>query len=168
MSSVIYKDDSYENNTIELSPQSGQFIPRIENTFINNLNVYNDRQNIHNSTIKLSVKNSINNITSRLDLPNYNLETLITLILEDPYLESKEQFIEYCNDDRVHSLLLLTFSEVVWFTLQTINKDFNSQTQSVIKKILNHEMKDLEYKCFTGRMTRIIECLNGFSPLVNI
>ena len=29
-------------------------------------------------------------------------------------------------------------------------------------------MKDAEYKCFSGRITRVINCLNGFSPLVNI
>jgi len=37
----------------------------------------------------------------------------------------------------IHSLLLLTFSEVVWFRLQTIHKDFYSETQKEIKKILN-------------------------------
>ena len=56
----------------------------------------------------------------------------------------------------------------MWFTLQTINKDFNSDTQEVIKKILNQEMKEAECKCFTGRMNRVVNCLNGFSTLVNI
>jgi hypothetical protein len=161
--------DNYDNNPIiVVSPQIVRFIERMQNGSVNKLNVYNDTENIHNSTIQLSVKDSINNITSRLDLPKYNLETLTTLILEDTYLECKEQFIEYCNDDSVHSLLLLTFSEVVWFTLQTIHKDFNSQTQKEIKKILNQEIKDAECKYFTGRMIRVINCLNGFSPLVSI
>jgi len=159
---------SYDNNPIELSPQIARFIKRIQNGSINKLNVYNDKENIHNSTIQLSVKDSINTITSRIDLPKYNLETLTTFILEDPYLECKEQFIEYCNDDSVHSLLLLSFAEVVWFTLQTIKKDFKIETQAEIKKILNQEMKDAECKCFTGRMNRVINCLNGFSPLVTI
>jgi len=159
---------NYDNNPIELSPQIARFIERIKNGFINKLNIYSDKQNIHNTTIQLSVKDSINNITSRLDLPKYKLETLTALILEDTSLDCKDQFIEYCNDDSVHSLLLLTFSEVLWFTLQTINKDFNSQTQKEIKKILNQEMKDAECKCFTGRMNRVINCLNGFSPLVSI
>jgi len=159
---------SYENNPIVLSPQIARFIARIQTRYINKLNIYNDVQNIHNTTIQLSVKDSINNITSRLDLPTYNLETLISLILEDPSLECKDQLIEYCNEDSVHTLLLLTFSEVVWFTLQTIHKDFKIETQEEIKKILNQEMKDAECKCFTGRMNRVINCLNGFSPLVTI
>jgi len=143
----------------------------------NKLNVYNDSQNIHNTTIQLSVKHSINAITSRTDLPKYavdevnevnGLEQLCILILEDSVLDCSDQLIEYCNDDSVHSLLLLTFSEILWFTLQTINKDFNSQTQKEIKKILNQDMKDADCKCFTGRLTRVVNCLNGFSPLVSI
>jgi hypothetical protein len=29
-------------------------------------------------------------------------------------------------------------------------------------------MDDAQCKCFTGRMSRVVNCLNGFSPLVNI
>jgi len=159
---------NYDNNPIELSPQIARFIERIQNGSMHNLNVYNDTENIHNTTIQLSVKSSINNITSRLDLPKYELEALISLILEDSYLDCKDNLIDYCNDDSVHTLLLLTFSEVVWFTLQTIHKDFKIETQAEIKKILNQEMKDAECKCFTGRMNRVVNCLNGFTPLVII
>ena len=37
-----------------------------------------------------------------------------------------------------------------------------------IKRILNTEMTDSICKCFTGRMSRLINCLNGFDELVNI
>ena len=37
-----------------------------------------------------------------------------------------------------------------------------------IKKILNIEMLDSECKCFTGRITRLVNCLNGLSDLVKI
>jgi hypothetical protein len=30
------------------------------------------------------------------------------------------------------------------------------------------EINDDQCKCFTGRMSRVVNCLNGFSPLVNI
>ena len=40
--------------------------------------------------------------------------------------------------------------------------------QEEIFKILNKEIIDSNCKCFTGRMNRVINCLNGFSPLVNI
>ena len=81
---------------------------------------------------------------------------------------TKGTFGEYIADTTVHSLLLLTFSEVLWFTIQTIHTDFQIEEQEEIFKVLNQEIKDADCKCFTGRMNRVINCLNGFSPLVII
>jgi len=159
---------NYVNNEIELSPQIARFIHRIQNRNINSLSVYNDTQNIHNANIQVSVKDSINNITTRTDLPKFNQDNLIDYILKDNTLLNKDQLIEYSNDQNVHSLLLLTFAEVLWYTLQTIIKDFNSEIQQEIKTILNQDINDAECKCFTGRINRVINCLNGFSPLVSI
>ncbi len=46
--------------------------------------------------------------------------------------------------------------------------DFQIEEQEEIFKVLNQEIKDADCKCFTGRMNRVINCLNGFSPLVVI
>ena len=158
------------NNPIELSPQIARFINRYRARLYNDLNVYNDTQNVHNSTIQTSVKDSINNITTRIDLLKYDKDELHRLIINDNILTQlcKEQLIEYCSDTTEHSLLLLTFSEVLWFVLQTIHNDFSIEVQNEIKKILNEEMKESECKCFTGRMNRSVNCLNGFSSHVKI
>ena len=157
-------------NPIELSPQIARFINRLRAGLYNDLNVYNDTQNVHNSTIQTSVKDSINNITTRIDLLKYDKDELHRLIINDNILTQlcKEQLIEYCSDTTEHSLLLLTFSEVLWFVLQTIHNDFSIEVQNEIKKILNDEMKESECKCFTGRMNRSVNCLNGFSSHVKI
>ena len=159
-----------EANEIELSLQMARFINRIKNSSIKEINVYNDSQNIHNSNIQLSVKDSIHRITTRKDVKKYNIDELNTLIIENTILTdtSKSLLLEYINNMDVHSLLLLTFSEVLWFTIQTIITDFEITEQEEIFKILNQEIMDTECKCFTGRMNRVINCLNGFSPLVNI
>lgn len=156
------------NNPLELSPQIARFIQRIQSGSIKQFNVYNDNQNVHNIAIQTSVRDSINNITTRTDLPKYNEDKLLKMIINDDILQCKEQLIEYCNDNNVHSLLLLTFSEVLWFIMNTIENDFKEDDRKVIKTILNQEMKDAECKCFTGRMNRVVNCLNGFSKLVNI
>ena len=158
------------NNRIELSVQFVRFIDRIINRENNLINVYNDGQNVHNSTIQLTVRESINQITLRTDVPKYNIEQLSILIIENNILTetTKSQLFEYCNDMSVHSLLLLTFSEVLWFIIQTIITDFQMKEQEEIFNILNQEIKDTKCKCFSGRMCRVINCLNGFSHLVNI
>jgi hypothetical protein len=163
---------AYYNNEIELSPQIARFINRLRTGSTNKINVYGDGQNVHNSSIQTSVRNSINRLTTRLDLPKFNSEKLYTLVLADDTLieHVKSRLIEYCQDETVHSLLLLTFSEVLWFVLNTISHDFSylPETQTEIKQVLNQEIMDSECKCFTGRMNRVINCLNGFSPLVDV
>ena len=148
-----------------------RFLDRITNlSNLSKLNIYTDTQNVHDSTIQLSVRDSINRITTRPDLQKYNIDQLHTLIIENTKLTetSKSLLFEYIADTTVHSLLLLNFSEVLWFIIQTILTDFQIEEQEEIFKILNQEIKDADCKCFTGRMNRIINCLNGFSPLVNI
>ena len=160
----------YQNNAIEMSLQIARFLDRINNLSINRPNIYTDKQNVHNSTIQLCVRDSINNITTRTDLKKYDIVLLHTLIIENTILTetSKSLLFEYVADTTVHSLLLLTFSEVLWFIIQTILTDFQIEEQQEIFKVLNQEIKDADCKCFTGRMNRVINCLNGFSPLVNI
>jgi hypothetical protein len=147
-----------------------RFINRMNTSFNKELNVYTDTQNVHNSNIQLSVRDSINRITTRTDLKKYNIDQLHSLIIENTKLTetSKSLLFEYINDITVHSLLLLTFSEVLWFIIQTILTDFSDIIQAEIFKILNQEILDADCKCFTGRMNRVINCLNGFSPLVVI
>jgi Leucine-rich repeat (LRR) protein len=167
---------SYDNNRIELSLQMARFIDRMKTYSTNKLNVYNDTQNAHNSTIQLCVRDSINLITTRTDLKKYNIVQLHSLIIENSILTetsksllfAKGTFGEYVADTTVHSSLLLTFSEVLWFIIQTIITDFTDIIQVEIFNVLNQEIIDADCKYFTGRMNRIINCLNGFSPLVVI
>jgi hypothetical protein len=158
----------YDNPLEELSPQIERFIKKIQNDTTKQINVYNDNQNAHNSNIEESIKNSINNITTRTDLPKYNKESLIDMISNDDILKCKKQLLEYCNDEYVHDLLLLRFPELLWYVMNTIKSDFKEEEQKQIKTILNQEMKDAEGTCLTGKMNRVVNCLNGFSKLVDI
>jgi hypothetical protein len=45
--------------------------------------------------------------------------------------------------------------------------DKNEHTDEILK-IMNIELDDSLCKCYTGRMSRIINCLNGFSNLVKV
>jgi len=165
-------------NNIKLSPQMERFLRNVKNKFYinnpihirNNLSVYDDMQNVHNNSIQTSFKDSINNMTIRTDIPKYNIDDLIKMIHNDDNLslKTKERLVEYCYDENIHSTLLLTFAEVLWSVLQTIQHDFDEEKQKEIKTILNQEMDDAQGKCFTGRLNRIVNCLNGFSSLVNV
>ena len=45
----------------------------------------------------------------------------------------------------------------------TIKSDFKEDIQNEIKGILNEDMADCLFKCFTGIMISVINSLSGFS-----
>jgi Leucine-rich repeat (LRR) protein len=166
--SIIYCKNlryfNYENNEIIT-------ISRIVTRFLNTmyisdkLHIYNDAQNIHNHSIQESLFNSIINIINQ----NYiiNNTQIINDIIKDTILteKTKKLLIEYCDNKDIHSKTQLTFEELlfnVWTLINTLD------TKDEIKNILNTEINDSQYKCFTGRIYRLVNCLNGFTDLVEI
>ena len=129
----------------------------------NKITVYNDTQNVHNSDINKSISQSIYAI---LNTPKNN-DLYMNDIIDDLILTSqtKESLVEYCACTDVHSTFNVTFAEVlqsVWYIIQ-------KHADSVeIKRILNAEMSESICKCFTGRLSRVINTLNGFDDRVCI
>jgi hypothetical protein len=145
------------------SPIIDRFLNR--NTIKNNKTIYDDSQNVHDNHIVKSIKESIHRIMS--ESKNIDLEIVLKNIINDDFLDkrTKEQLVDYCNDKTVHSVLNLTFDEVLCCVWQVISEHKES---SEIKKILNIEMKDSMCKCFTGRLSRLVNCLNGFDSRVSV
>jgi hypothetical protein len=67
--------------------------------------------------------------------------------------------LEYINNIDIHSSLQVSFLDVFLLVWQRIQKHEESIE---IKKILNTEMKDALCMCYTGRLTRVVNCLNGY------
>jgi hypothetical protein len=128
--------------------------------------IFDDEQNVHNSSIVKSVKDSIYNIIDN-HLIGTKIDQVLKEIVDDKTLNkrTKEQLVEYSQDLTVHSLLNLTFGEVLCSVWKIILEHKESDE---IKNILNQEMKDSLCKCFTGRLTRLINCLNGFDQRILI
>lgn len=153
----------YENNRIEYIPP---IVRRIINRQINKkITVYNDSQSVHNHNIQESIKRSIYNILS--DKIKLTKNKVLDNILADNILtqETKESLIEYSNDNTEHSVLSLTFLDLLIPIWERIEKH---KDRDEIKNILNQEMNDAICKCFTGRISRLINCLNGFYSDIQI
>lgn len=158
------------NEHLQLSLQFVHFIRRIELKKSKVIWIPDDPQNVHNSSIQNSFTQSIKNIISRNDVPNFDRHILREMLMENDYLtfEAKQKILEFMSDQTQHSLLLLKYDEILWALLITIDTDFDRKTQEQIYKCLNVEIMDSENMCFTGRINRMINCLNGFSSLVKI
>jgi len=63
--------------------------------------------------------------------------------------------------------LKCTFEEVLNAVLLEISK-LSPDIQIEVKNRLNEEINDGLCKCFTGRLSRLVNCLSGFSNKVTI
>jgi hypothetical protein len=150
----------YYGNPIEYIPP---YITRRLNRATNNPQVYLDSQNVHNHNIQECICQSIQRILCEkptvLDIyENVCSDEILTV-------GTKEILIQYMNNKEVHSTLNITFKELlehVWSRIMI------NEHASEIKGILNVEMKDSLCKCFTGCLSRLINCLNGMDELVTI
>ncbi|ATZ80678.1 leucine rich repeat protein [Bodo saltans virus] len=152
----------YSNNEIEYIP------PQVQRWF-NRHNyiqkIYNDTQSVHNHNIQQCISNSINYVMKLK--PNLDIESLKTHILNNNLLkeQTKQLLFEYCEDTTVHSVLNITFVELLISVYDFILKH---KHKNEIFSILNKEMLDSLCKCFTGRISRLINTLNGFDDNIVI
>ena len=81
--------------------------------------------------------------------------------------KTKEIITEYIDCNDIHTMLNITFKEL--FTAVVIEMEsLTPNLQIEIKQRLNEEMQDSECKCFTGRISRLVNCLSGYSNKVVI
>jgi len=141
-----------------------RWLDRLNQGLTQNNQVYSDNQNIHNSNIQKSFRQSLENIMK--DNLTYSLDEcknslLISILTE----QVKREILNYCDDKTEHSIYLITFEDLFHYVMNRILKH---QEKEEILKILEEEIKDTICKCFTGRLTRLLNVLNGFYPDIQI
>jgi hypothetical protein len=148
---------------IAIDPIIIRFMER--NVIRTNRTIFDDPQNVHDRTINRQITQSLFRLMDcKLEISE---ECVIDQIINDPILSRsvKEAITEYIKIPDVHSSLNVTFMEALRVVWQIIR----SHKYSVeIKKIFDQEMQDSICRCFTGRLARLVNCLNGFDPRVCI
>ena len=151
---------NYSNNPIEYIP------PNILN-FLNRQTakqgIYSDKQSVHNHKIKECITKSINYILSiKPTIKNLNQEIINNEILTQ---NTKEILFEYLQNAEIHSVLNITFQDLF---LNVFSIILNDPHKDEILKVLNLEMQDSMCKCMTGRISRLVNVLNGFDENIKI
>ena len=119
----------------------------------------NDRQNVHRSDIQKSVRDSIIRI---LDDPRVVSETKLNeSITEDIILTetTKRLLFEFLNINDIHGELYCSFKDLLLHVWALIEEH---EERNELKRILNQEISDSQCKCFTGRLSRLLNVLNGY------
>jgi len=155
---------SLYNNPIEnlLNPIIQRVIQRIENR-PNGSTIYTDTQNVHSSSIQQSIRDSIYRLMNAY-IVDYPLTYLDWSELNQ---KTKEIITEYLDCNDIHTMLNITFKEL-FIAVVIEMESLSMELQIEIKKRLNEEMQDSECKCFTGRISRLVNCLSGYSDKVRI
>jgi hypothetical protein len=81
--------------------------------------------------------------------------------------QSKELFMSYCESTDVHSELNVTYRDVAQRIMGWLSKQPIEIWNEVIK-IMDYEIIASRDKCFTGKLSRLISCIDGFHPGVRI
>jgi Leucine-rich repeat (LRR) protein len=156
----VYIDHRY--NPIEyIPPQVDRYTQKRNIT----LKIYNNNQNVHDYAIQDGIIKSINYIMNIKPIYNVNNIKLIIDRINFINNDTKKLLVEYINCKDVHSILNITFAELLVNVLSFIEQH---EAKKEIYKILEQEMNDTICKCFTGRMSRLINCLNGFDDNIVI
>jgi hypothetical protein len=155
----------YSCNPIEYIPPN--LLRFLQRDRIDYQKVYSDGQNVHNHSIQDGISKSINYIMSHK--PIIKTEQLNNFIIQNKYLSepTRQLLFEYSDNPDIHSLFGIFFSELLLNVFNLI-EDQHQDNKEVIYSILNTEMADAQCKCFTGRISRLVNCLNGFDPNIII
>ncbi len=151
---------SYSNNPMEI--QTIQ-IQRMINRLITNENssIYNDKQNIHDVEIQRTVCESVQSL---LKDPK-NIFSIDDIINSDLDKTTIEFLVEYCQDQTIHSIHLITYQELISYVWNRIQI---SDHKLELLKILQEQISDSACKCFTGRFNRTLSVLVGFYDDIKI
>ena len=150
----------YHGNPIEYIPLPVQrWLIRFNRRVTDNNMVYNDKQNIHNQHIQTSFRNSLQNILRDKNL--LTLDAVKAEILNNDVLteQTKREILNYCDDKTAHATYLITYVDLLVYVWSRISR---SKNKTELCKALNQEITDGLCMCFTGRMTRLLNCLTGF------
>ena len=150
------------SNPIEyIPPNVRRMIVRMRNI----QNIYSDRQNVHNHNIQETLRRSLNYILSVK--PSMKNEELKENIISNDILTEKVKNIlfEFMDNKEVHSILDITFEEAL---LNVYSLILENNNKDEIFRVLNQEMMDADCMCFTGRITRLVNVLNGFDSNIII
>jgi len=81
--------------------------------------------------------------------------------------DAKKIFDRFCQNQEIHCELNVTYKDVADRVLSWLYKQPVDVWNEVIK-IMESELIAAEDKCFTGRLSRLVSCLDGFHPGVRV
>jgi len=156
---IIY----YNNNPFE-GPHHQAVLRILNRNKIIKKTIYNNSQNVHDLEITDSCNTSINNLI-KAHSKSLKSKIDIIIILIDLKFPRIKDLLTYFKIKDIHGYFNMTYFEV--FQLVFAEIEYLKYNPEILKR-LEEELNDSKDMCFTGRISRIVNSLNGFSDLVSI
>ena len=129
------------------------------------INITDDSQNVHNSSLQKSINDSINIIIKdELDITLEEMKFEITSCVKLSK-QVKDLIDSFCENNEQHSLFNINYKDLLLSVWNIIRKHINKDD---ILEIFESEILESSDKCFTGRFGRLINVLNGFDDRIQI
>jgi hypothetical protein len=145
---------SYYHNELTPDIRFQRFTERMRN--YQNHGIFGNSQNIHASSIQISTQQSINSlfkdsfVCSKDDIIKECLTWDISCLSD---------LLSYLDNIDVHSTLFVSFYDVF---VKVFGRIMSHPDKTDLISRLDEELKESECKCFTGRLTRLVNCLAGY------
>jgi hypothetical protein len=149
----------YYNNPLEYIPPQIRRLKTCQK-------IYNDKQSVHNSHIQKTFKETVFRLANKK--PDLSFDEVVKEVRSSDLTESsKKDLFHYCLDEDVHSGIGMTYKELLVLVWDRIRR---CSYMKEILRVLDTEITDSKSMCFTGRITRLVNCLNGFDTdvIINI
>ena len=139
-------------------------------------NVYKDGQNVHDTTINSSTRNSIKNIIKSVGYTKQPLikntikkfkERVKKIYGKDFCCKKFNKFHMFCKLNYTVSEVDQTFGQIFYYIWKIIEKK-EEEIGNEICRIIYNEIDEMYIVCFTGKIGRLVNSLSGFIDEVDI
>jgi len=141
-----------------IKPHILRFINRYSSSSYDNFKLYRNGENVHTNSIQSSFKKSLNSLMN----DDFNKSINFLEYIED----SLKEHVSMSLKDK--TLLCNTFITYEDIFNHVMNRIIHSNHKDELLKRVHEEIKDSLNLCFTGKITRLVNSLNGFFSDIHI
>ena len=156
LTSLLYSNNPLNIQTVQVQRFLTRFeAPRRYSSRTHTQTVYTNSQNVHDLHVQKTVCESLARLLSD-PKPEFTIEDITHSGLDR---ETVRLLQLYCSDMCVHSVHLLTYSELLSYVWARIVKH---EHRDGLMRVLAEQVRDSNGKCFTGKFNRLVSVLAGF------
>jgi hypothetical protein len=170
---INLREFEYDENKITISENIRNFIDQInlqnnyvQNNYIQNIyipNVYTDSQNVHSNSIQKSLKDSVDVLLK--DNFTIEMKKLLEEIKQNNMIINKDYLINLLQANIIHTQLKCSYTDLF---IKVYGRIINHENKIELFERFNEELYESINMCFTGKITRLINCLCGYYDDIHI